>query len=338
VLLQKASSGAGCRFRILEDGAAGGAEVTEKLGAIEGMVKELHVDVRNVQRGVTRIELTQHALLEASLATQRLVGALALDEHECPRYVYIVPDTPPGGWKKGVFWFHSMHATQVRLVLACAHDFQVVRCGPDGMGYPIKIEKDWVKSFLHSFGPVIRVGLFAARAAVMASGVGIFVLPFLPHHDGKEGGAVDGAGLQEALEGQSAHMHQVAAIEHMIDWASEGVEAGQETVGVQEELDRVLKRGAGEGSGEGQEAPASPALKAWIGRSYRSLRALLKRDDPELARTGLVKTVAGACVDWVAPTNVAAWMEQQQQHAAAVARATAGRHCLGEEEDERKSN
>ena len=126
------------------------------------------------------------------------------------------------------------------------------------------------------------------------------------------------------------HMHQVAAIEHMIDWASEGVEAGEDAVEVQEELDRVLERGAGEGGGEDQEAPASPALKAWMGRSYRSLRALLKREDPELARTGLVKAVAGACVDWVAPTNVAAWTEQQQHTAAAVARATTERHRLEE--------
>ena len=45
---------------------------------------------------------------------------LALGELNCPKYVYVVPDTPPGGWKKGVFWFHSLHATQVRLVLVCA--------------------------------------------------------------------------------------------------------------------------------------------------------------------------------------------------------------------------
>jgi tRNA A-37 threonylcarbamoyl transferase component Bud32 len=310
---------------------------TEFLGALEAAggkgksgLTTIKAQMGELLHGQARVLLNQRALLAASLATKSLVGALALDEHDCPRYVYVVPDTPPGGWKKGVFWFHGMHATQVRLVLACAHDFQVVRCGPDGMGYPIKIEKDWVKTFLHSFGPVIRVGLFAARAAVMASGVGIIALPFLPHHNGEEGAAVDGAGLQEALEGQSAHMHQLSAIEHMIEWASEGVEAGEEAVEVEEELDRVLERGAGEGSGEDQEAPASPALKAWMGRSYRSLRALLQRDDPGLARTGLVKVVEGGGVDWVAAYNEQAWREQRRQDAAAQVAAIAGEAAVSQ--------
>ena len=100
--------------------------------------------------------------------------------------MYVVPDAPPGGWKKGVFMFHNLHATQVRLVLACAHDLQPVACGPDGRGYPIKIEKGWVLKFFRTFGPAIKLGLFAARAAAVATGAGVLSLPYLRGFNGSQ--------------------------------------------------------------------------------------------------------------------------------------------------------
>ena len=205
-------------------------------------------------------------------------------------------------------WFHSLHATQVRLVLACAHDFQVVACGPDGLGYPIKVEKGWVKKFFHTFGPIIKIGLFAARTAVLASGVGAFALPFLPHaHLGHD--AVDEAALGEALEGQSRHMHQLHLIDEMLGAFGELAEGGAEAAEASEELDRVLESAA-EGA-DGPPRPASEALQAWTASSYRSLRALLRERDPQLAQTGLVHAVAGSASEWVAPENVAAWTQQQ---------------------------
>ena len=74
---------------------------------------------------------------------------------------------------------------QVRLVLVCAHDLRPVECGPDGKGYPVKIEKDWVKKLVSKLGPVLKVGLFAARAAVLALGIHAhgLGLPFLPRSE-----------------------------------------------------------------------------------------------------------------------------------------------------------
>ena len=52
--------------------------------------------------------------------------------------------------------------------------------------------------------------------------------------------------------------------------------------------------------------PPSPALQAWAGESYRCLRAVLLKGDPQLLRTGLVQ--ARAAPDfWVAPKNAAAF-------------------------------
>ena len=66
-----------------------------------------------------------------------------------------------------------------------------------------------------------------ARAAVLASGVGAFALPFLPHaHPGHD--AVDEHALGEALEGQSRHMHQLHLIDEMLEAFGEVVEEGAE--------------------------------------------------------------------------------------------------------------
>ena len=285
---------------------AAGGKSKSGLTTIKAQVGELLRGQAAGRADIKRVLLNQRALLAASLATKSLVSALALDEHDCPRYVFVVPDTPPEGWKKGVFWFRNLHSRQVSLILACAHDFQVVRCGPHGKGYPIKIEKDWVKKFFHTFGPVLRVGLFAVRAAFIAGGAGAFGahgLDWLLPHERAEG-------VEDMLLAQSRHLHQLHAIDHMIEWVSEGIEGGEEAVEVQEELDHALQRKTEEEQKDGEQQqkqqparPASAALKAWTGRSYRSLHALLQRDDPELARTGLVKVVEGGEVDWVAPYN-----------------------------------
>jgi hypothetical protein len=322
VLLRKTNSSKGCRFEVLP------SDVLLAVGGVHDQVSGIHVRVdgihdkvdgiarqsdlarhgEEVRAAVARMELTLQAVLETSRATGRLVEALALGELDCPKYAYVVPDTPPGGWKKGVFWFHSLHATQVRLVLACAHDFQAVRCGPDGMGYPIKLEKGWVKKFFHTFGPVVKVGLFAARAAVLASGVGAFALPFLPHeHLGHD---LDGHALGEALEGQSQHMHQLHLIDEMLEAFGEMAEAGAEVAEANEELGHLLKSAA---EVERPARPATESLRAWTASAYRSLRALLRERDPQLAQTGLVHAVAGGASEWVAPQNVAAWEAQQQQ-------------------------
>jgi hypothetical protein len=305
VLLQKTSAAKGYRFHLLPP--ADEQRHCEVLQAVDSV----HDKIDKVQQTVARMELTMQAVLETSCATGRLVAALALGELDCPKYVYIVPDTPPGGWKKGVFWFHNLHATQVRLVLACAHDFQVVRCGPDGMGYPIKLEKDWVKKFFHTFGPIIKIGLFAARAAALASGVGVFHL--LPPHDEPGNKAVTERTLTHALEGQSEHMHQLHLIDEMLEKFGEMAEGGAEAAEAHEELDHVLESAA-EADREVYPA-ASEALQAWTASSYRSLRALLCAQDPHLAQTGLLHAVAGGASEWVAPENVAAWTAQQQQSA-----------------------
>ena len=313
VLLRKSSqkgTGAvsrGCKFHVLK------AEVLRAVDEVHDKVDKVQADMRthsdDMLLAVARIELTMQAVLETSCTTGRLVEALALGELDCPKYVYVVPDVPPGGWKKGAYWFHSLHATQVHLMLACAHDFQVVRCGPDGRGYPIKIEKDWVQSFFRTFGPVLKIGLFAARAAVLASGVGAFTLPFLPHAH-LRGETVTDDMLGEALHGQSEHMHQLHLIDEMLGVFGEMAGEGAEAAEASEEMHDLIEKA------EKRDQPlrlASTTLQAWTASSYRSLRALLCEHDPQLLHTGLVQVIAGGASEWVAPENAAAWKQQRQE-------------------------
>jgi hypothetical protein len=284
--------------------------------SVEAADAGIAAGVERIQRGVARVERAVEALAEASRITNRLVTALALGEVDCPRYAWLVPEEKPeGGWKaagsKAVHWLHDLHSRQVRLVLVCAHDFQAVPCGPDGKGYPIKIEKDWVKSFFRNFGPVIKVGLFAARAAVLLSGAGVLALPFLPPDY-----------AEDDLVGQVKKHWQLNSIDRMLEECGKQMDqAVESTVGqaeVHDELGRSLADATATASlafstsaiapasATAPPLPPSPALQAWAGESYRSLRAVLLKGDPQLLRTGLVQ--ARTAPDfWIAPKNAAAF-------------------------------
>jgi hypothetical protein len=290
----------GVPFLLLGDdgGVLSGMSTSSGVAAQLG---ELAAQVGEVRRGQARAERSQQQQRAISLATRRLVGALALGELDCPRYVYVVPDEPPGGWKplgKAKFWFDDLHATQLRLVLVCAHTLEPVACGPDGRGYPIKIEKGWVKKFFTTFGPVIKVGLFAARAALVASSAGAFALSFLPR---------PGPHVTDAVGARLEHELKLFAIGRMLEIVGREMGVAGAAAKAHEELDRVLEAG-------GEVRDASAHLRAWTGESYRSLRALLTQQDPTLERTGLTKVVSesSGAVEWVAPRSVEAWRHRQR--------------------------
>jgi hypothetical protein len=271
--------------------------LVEKMDAMAVKMDTMIAKQDEQQKLMLRVE-------QALLATRRLVGALALGEIDCPHYVFAVPDEPPGGWSllhKVKFRFDDTHATQLRLVLVCAHDFKRVACGPDGKGYRIKITKGGVKEFFHTYGLAIKVGLFVARAALLASGVGLFAIPFLPHAHLADG-TVDGHAMSNALDGLGQHGHQLHLMGEMLDAVGELAEEGAEAAEAHEELNHVLAT-------NNKLQGASKKLRAWTGQSYRALATLLKKQDPELAHTGLqkVKCESSGTVEWVAPHNVDEW-------------------------------
>eukprot|EP01036_Dinobryon_divergens_P030287 gene30287-39508_t len=51
----------------------------------------------------------------------------------------------------------------------CGFTFELVRCGPKGMGYKVKNLKSWVKKAL----PVLKVGLMLLQVGLLASGMPI---------------------------------------------------------------------------------------------------------------------------------------------------------------------
>jgi len=96
----------------------------------------------------------------------------------------------------------------------------------------------------------------------------------------------------------------------MLEKFGELAEEGAETAEASEELSHVLESAA---EADQKVHPASGALQAWTASSYRSLRALIMKQDPTLAHTGLVQVTAGGASEWVAPQNAAAWEAHQRE-------------------------
>jgi hypothetical protein len=237
-----------------------------------------------------------------------------------------VPDTWRGDGFAGALdqamhGIDKLHATRLRLMLVCAHDFQVVECGPDSLGYPIKYEKDWVKKLYENLTPVLKYSLLAAKAVMAASGAG-FAVPlvshFLPKIGEEDGDAVAklGAGFAEHLQEQDLEKQQEG-----IDSMLESVDAQFETLGSMVEESDELTRTLECADGAATSKKTSEELKAWTGDSYRYLRALLEKHGENLEEhTGLTKVVSesSGAVEWVAPHNVEAWQRQQEETAHGV--------------------
>jgi hypothetical protein len=268
------------------------------LAKLPGMVQKLQ---HTVEAGFARVD-------DVMLATQRLVSVLALGELDCPRYVFIVPDTWHGDGLAGakakvVHRLHSLHAKQLRLLLVCERTFQPVKCGKDGFGYPIMVEKDWVKNLYKSLAPVLKISLLTAKGVMMASGAGIavpFVSKFLPKLGDLD---VDGAKLGEAFAEQIQEEHlakQREGIDSMLEKIDQQVEGLGSKVEESKELNRTLASAGGASDG-GAAAAASKELKEWTGASYRYLLALLKEQDPLLQHLGVEKAVneSTGVVEWV---------------------------------------
>jgi hypothetical protein len=271
-----------------------------------------------VKVGFARVELNQQELLRISRATRRLAGALALGEIDCPKYVLIVPDTwhneKSTGFQarlasaldKAKHAIRNLHATQLRLVLLCAHDFQPVECGPDGKGYPIKIEKDWVKKLFRALGPIIWLGLTAAKVALVAASAGAVTVPGALNVNAGAGdaggtGGLDGLALGDAF----------GVIDSMKDAFGDVAAAATEEREVLAAMQELEECGGG---GAAQAAPpASDALQAATGTSYRELQKFLRGfGEPLEGHVGLKKVESQGVVAWVAPANEESWRQKEQ--------------------------
>jgi hypothetical protein len=205
-------------------------------------------------------------------------------------------------------------------MLVCAHDLKPVVCGADKRGYPFKVKKGWVKKW----APIIKIGLFAFRAAVLTASIAGTGLPFFPHHSaGHE--TVDAKVLSEMLEGYNEREHKLHLLKMMQEKVGEAAEGAENC----EALDEALRDAE---SGNFTRCTSTATLTPWIDASYRALKALLQAKDPTLAHTGLVQVKSpNGTVDWVAQHNVAAWRRRHAGEAAEESGAEGE-----EEEDETK--
>ena len=138
-----------------------------------------------------------------------------------------MPDEPKGGWRKAVSpssWFSK----SVTIYLICAHGLHIVKCGPKGKGYRVKLQKDWVKKW----APIFAISLFVLKAA-LASGrvVGIPMphVPALPRLESISPGMANALQIAEA---------QMGGVDEMLDDLKEA--AGEAAMPTQ--LSASLKR------------------------------------------------------------------------------------------------
>jgi hypothetical protein len=127
-------------------------------------------------RGFSRVEASVEAVAVYARANARLLGQLALGELDCPLLFIAVPDKPKGGWGKKAMSPSSWFNKSVTIFLVCAHGLHIVKCGPKGKGYHVKLQKDWVKKW----APIFAISLFVLKAGLAAGRVVGVPFPHVP--------------------------------------------------------------------------------------------------------------------------------------------------------------
>ena len=96
----------------------------------------------------------------------RLLKTLIENTYNVPTFMVLLPVAKKGVQKLNLA---NLFYDEVKLVFICGFTFELVRCGPKGMGYKVKNLKSWVKKAL----PVLKVGLMLLQVGLFATGMPI---------------------------------------------------------------------------------------------------------------------------------------------------------------------
>jgi len=226
-------------------------------------------------------------------ANGSMLGALLQGEHDCPRWLVLVPKpaaksvlSRTAEWLKPQNWVNST----VVLHFVCP-----ITCSAIGEGFELKLPRDWVVKY----GPAIRVGLTLLKLGSGTMRLAGLPVPTLSTVTGLALGAVDEQVkyLQELRDGITAQL-DAAGLGFVNAWASEqleGAKAEATDVSVATAVDGLPKR-----------------LTETVQKSYAEVRALLDGLEPtgpgtweakvrDVKRCGLVKAVcqADGSFEWV---------------------------------------
>ena len=235
-----------------------------------------------------------------------------MDELSCPRVPWLQPAETKGRLARARRRLSpkSWATKEFRLFFVCP-----VTCAKaetnDGKGYPITLLRDWVVKY----GPALKLGVQVLKIALAAGRIAGLPLPGLPE-------------MPELIN--QAEKEAVAQLEAVMNAAMGKL---QGTVG--EEWADVITEHASELAGQDKteleaamELDAEPVpgvqaekAKQVRGASFRALKALVEKQDPQLQRTGLAKVQSPAdhSVEWVSEQGRARFEKLGQRSLLAVA-------------------
>jgi len=221
------------------------------------------------------------------LSNSSMLGALLQGEHDCPRWLVMVPKPKTkgaflDGWLKPSNWANKT----VILYFVCPVTMSAV-----GSGFELLLTKASLSAWMKKYGPALRVGMSLLTLAARAGGLPI---PNLADVLGDVLATVEKQTqlLKTLADGIAEELTQLG-LDSVNTWAEETLEAKSVTSNVS----------------------APPELATIVQQSYGQVRALLDSLEPknqtweaklrDPKRCGLVKAVCtkeeGQPYEWVAP-------------------------------------
>jgi hypothetical protein len=243
---------------------------------------------QQVLKGQRELGAQVSQLAQGVSANSSMLGSLLQGEHDCPRWLVVVPKPPPKtAAKRALELLHPKSWLLNRSVVL--HFVCPVTMRAVGAGFELQLPKDWVKKY----GPAIRVGLTMLK---LGAGVGRLAGLPIPTLDGVSG----------ELQKQTAFLKQVG----------EGIAAELDAAGlgcVNEWVESKLEAAAGGLAAGASVASDTKGLvpEREVQRSYAEVRGLLDALEPtgegweakvrDGRRCGLVKAVHGesGSFEWV---------------------------------------
>ena len=244
----------------------------------QGALKQGQADLK---RGQDEIKKSLASIAKSVSGISRMVAAVLKGEHDCPRWMLVVPVQPPeGAMQRAAEWFKPAHwlKNKVLIIFVCPVTMTAV-----GEGFEVELTKDWVKQY----GPAFRFGMTIFKT-LKGAGIEIPVVSgaMKQLHDASTNFLSDTlAGLDEQLDkaGLSAVSaladQAVGQLQDQVDGFFEGLpvleaaEAGSEEAGAEDEAEVEEAEAEEEEAEEDMEVPDQK--KEPVQRSYATVVALL---------------------------------------------------------------
>jgi serine/threonine protein kinase len=142
-----------------------------KLAEAKALAATLQTEIKNVLEAIDhdihcvgdKVDKTMEEVAEFSFKVCNILEAQMAGTYDLPTLAVLVPETS-NGWNP-----LSLVRIKYRLRFVCAHRLCIVKCGPDGHGYPVSINQEWVKRA----APVLRISLMVLQVAAAAAGIPI---------------------------------------------------------------------------------------------------------------------------------------------------------------------